>query len=178
MSLSGKILNDIGDFGEYSNPREPDIFTYFGVIGADRKTKPGPDQLPYSAYKNKHMAESLLSIDNSLRNGDEPPNNFNVSSCHFLPKGDKEGDDVQVVREPLATRPLSMKNCDNKHIMSANIRVLEPQYNIITNKAQNVFVSGRHFLTNVVDIDAAGRICPTCIMVALRPCVIVLRTCL
>jgi len=63
-----------------------------------------------------------------------------------------------VVREPLETRPLSLKNTDNKTIVQANVLMLEPQYKKNTHKVQNGFVSGRSFLQNLVDIDAAGRI--------------------
>ena len=61
----------------------------------------------------------------------------------------------------METRPLSLKNCDNKLIVSANILALEPQYRSITHEDQNGFVTGRNFLKNLVDIDAAGRIYST-----------------
>ena len=137
---------------------EPDLFTYFEVTSTKKKTKPGPDGLPYSAFGNRRSADTLLGADKEMRTGVSPPFDFNYSDSYFAPKGDEEEDVHQVIREPLSTRPLSMKNCDNKQIMSANVKVLEPRYKVVTNRAQNGFVGGRNFLTNIVDIDSAGRI--------------------
>ena len=58
----------------------------------------------------------------------------------------------------LQTRPLSLKNCDNKLVVSANIRCLEPDYQNITHRIQNGFVKMRNFLNNILDLDSAGRI--------------------
>ena len=76
----------------------------------------------------------------------------------FAPKGSQPNDPVEVIREPLQTRPLSLKNCDIKIIMSANVKTLELQYKDITHVTQNGFVPGRNFLNNILDIDSASRI--------------------
>jgi len=76
----------------------------------------------------------------------------------FSPKGSQPPDPVAVLREPLQTRPLCLKNTDNKLIVAANVKTLEPQYKNITHKCQNGFTNGRNFLNNGLDLDSAARI--------------------
>jgi len=156
------FLAEMGDFGEFCNPDPPDIWTYFKVIRRCKLTLPGPDGIPYSAWAYFAKApEILLEIDTLLRSGSGAPDGFNFSLGQFLPKGEKDGDAREIVRAPVDTRPLSLKNCDNKLVVAANVSALEPQYNRITHKTQNGFVSGRNFLKNILDIDASGRIYST-----------------
>ena len=93
-----------------------------------------------------------------LKDGEAAPPHFNVSLAWFPPKGEVAEDRIEIIRSPLDTRPLSGKNTDNKAIVLANVLTLEPQYKEIVHKSQGGFVSGRNFLRNLVDIDAAGRI--------------------
>ena len=62
------------------------------------------------------------------------------------------------MRKASDTRPLSLKNCDNKAIVQANVLVLAPQFKQIVHKSQNGFVPGCNFLNNLVEIDAVARI--------------------
>ena len=74
----------------------------------------------------------------------------------FLVKGDDDHDNVVVLRDPMSTRPLCMKNCDNKIIAPANCIALNPDFTKITHKTQNGFTQGRNFLNNLVDVDSAS----------------------
>ena len=123
-------------------------------------SQPGTDGLPYSSWRatGTHGVKALHKCDQSLRRGDLPPPDFNESSAVFVPKGSQPHDPVEVIREPLQTRPLSMKNSDNKLIVATNVKTLEPQYKLITSKCQNGFVAGKNFLNNLLDLDSAGRI--------------------
>ena len=96
----------------------------------------------------------------TLRSGGLPEPCFNESTTIFVPKGTQPHDPVEIIREPLQTRPHSLKNSDNKVIVSANVKSLEPQNWMLTHKSQNGFVAGRHFLNNLLDIDTAGSIFP------------------
>ena len=62
-----------------------------------------------------------------------------------------------IITEPDNTRPLSLKNTDNKLIALANIRCFEKEFGRITNKSPSGFVKHRNLLTNILDIDSAGR---------------------
>ena len=65
---------------------------------------------------------------------------------------------VEIVRDPMMTRSLSLKNPDRKIEVTANVKQLTPSYNQITHKCQNGFVRGRNSLNNAVDMDTAGRL--------------------
>ena len=120
-------LNKVCDFGEYSpNDIAPDYWIYEEAICRGPSTQPGPDVLPYAAWKacGEVGIQTLIHVDNTLRNGGEPEENFNVSSMAFLVKGKSDQDAVAILRDPLSTRPLCMKNTDNKIIVSANCSAL------------------------------------------------------
>ena len=87
-----------------------------------------------------------------------PPPSFHETVTVFAPKGTHPNDPVEVIRDPLQTRPLSLKNTDNKIIVAANVRKLEPQYQKLAHVTQNGFTKERNFLNNCVDLDAAARI--------------------
>ena len=75
----------------------------------------------------------------------------------FLVKGEDDHDSVAVLMDPMSTRPLCMKNTDNKSIASANCIALHLDFTKITHKTQNGFTQGRNFLNNLVDVDSASR---------------------
>ena len=65
---------------------------------------------------------------------------------------------MEVIREPVETRYLSLKNIDNKLVVSANVRKLEPQYRRATRKTPNGLAPSRNFLNNLLDLGSAGEI--------------------
>ncbi len=154
------FLSKVGFIGSYGNAVPPDIWTYRRTVAHHGDTQPVPDTLPYSAWRATGDAGiySLLEVDVLLRSGNLPPITFNTSGASFLPKGSEEHDWIEVIREPLQTRPISTKNTDNKLIMSANVLELTPTFKNITHPSQNGFVRGRNFLNNILDIDTAGRL--------------------
>ena len=84
-------LDNLGDIGTYSSTPPPDYWTYQRAISRGPNSAPGPDGLPYSAWRATRDAgiETLRGIDKILRNGDEPAAYFNNSRMCFLVKGDK-----------------------------------------------------------------------------------------
>jgi len=75
----------------------------------------------------------------------------------FRVKSEKDQDAIAVLRDPLETRPLCMKNIFNKVIMAANCNAINSEYTQIAHDAQNGFTGGRNFLKNIVANDSAGR---------------------
>jgi len=155
-----RFLQTLGNIGEYSHTPPPDLWVYDRTIFSMSDSMPGKDGLPYSAWRGASVRgiRCLMDADLELRRGIFPPPSFNESSILFAPKGSQPHDPVEVIREPLQTRPLSLKNSDNKLIVSSNVKSLEPQYQLITHKTQNGFVAGRNFLNNILDLDSAARI--------------------
>ena len=51
--------------------------------------------------------------------GIRPLTRFNHTACAYLPKGNKEGDIEEIVRDPLERRPLGLRNTDCKIVSGA-----------------------------------------------------------
>jgi len=90
--------------------------------------------------------------------GNHPPIAFNASSTIFLIKGELEEDQVEVIRDPSATRPLGLKNSDNKIVTGVTIEKYRSDMQASTHSTQRGFVPGRQLSRNVLDLDAAARI--------------------
>jgi len=161
-SAAQEFLNHSSNLANFSNPQDTNIFHMYRAIWKGKNTHPGPNGIPAIAYRFCPRAPSLfLEVDSKLKSGADAPLYFNMSLGWFPPKGDFEGDHLEVIRQPSDTRPLAGKNSDNKAIVSANVLTLARQYNKIVHKDQRGFVSGRNMLGNLIDIDAAGRIFST-----------------
>jgi len=74
------------------------------------------------------------------------------------PKGVKTEDSTDIVRQASETRPISMKNTDNKTITGASVEKFTPFAQNHTHPSQRGFVPARNYLENVVDLDSAARI--------------------
>ena len=86
------------------------------------------------------------------------PLEFNASLTIFLPKGDEAGDAVGLVRDPANTRPLALKNSDNKIIATAVNSRIKSVVSRHSNKIQRGFIQRRNFVTNIVELDTYARI--------------------
>ena len=156
-----EFLKEVGDIGKYDgNTQPPSEWDFANTIWTMKDSQPGGDDIPYSGYRatGPHGVKALVGCDRALRQGVSPPPVFNESNALFIPKGSQPHDPVEVIRTPLQTRPISMKNTDNKLIVATNVRALEPQYQQLTHWCQNGFCKGRNFLNNLLDIDSAARI--------------------
>ena len=110
-----------------------------------------------------HQAQPARLLYRTNANDDgrnQPPNGFNKPLGILLPKGTADDDTFNSdERSAENTRPLGLKNTDNKAIAAAVNNVIA---NAITKRAdppkQNGFICGRHGLNNIIDIDARARI--------------------
>ena len=84
---------------------------------------------------------------------------FVASTWVFIPKGFVEDsrDEFIVVVRPGETRPLALKNSDNKLVCSCWLRKLRAAVSVHACPLQRGFIPGRTFVQNVVDLDAAAR---------------------
>ena len=102
--------------------------------------------------------DTLYAMLLAQLNGDSIPSDFNASATVFVPKGNLDADQVEVVREGTDMRPLSLKNTDNKINVSTVNRTLRPVIQEGTHETQNGFVPERQLIQNAVDIDTHGRV--------------------
>ena len=97
----------------------------------------------------------LLSQD--LANDVAPSIAFNDSLTAFLKKGNLPGDLEEVIRAPEATRPLGLRNSDNKIIAATCNRKWRRKMNEVISKSQRNFCWSRQMLENIVDVDSLAR---------------------
>jgi len=103
-------------------------------------------------------AVTLTQVTQLMCDTASPPPHFNVSLTVLPPKGTAQNDNERVIRSPEDTRPLSLKNSDNKVCTSIINRRLSIAAAEWAHKAQRGFVVGRQGLQNIVDIDTKARI--------------------
>ena len=118
---------------------------------------PGPDGLPYSAWDSDAGAETLSGVNDFLATGYSMPINFSDQLLLFAVKGDEVDDAHEVCRTPGDTRPLSLKNSDNKIIAGVNNHLAKPMLAASAVDIQRGFVPGRIALANVLDLETYGR---------------------
>jgi len=120
----------------------------------------GPDGIPYSAWEagGEDAALTLSGVANTMCETAVPPHRFNESLTVLPPKSTKPTDQERVIRPADETRPLSLKNSDNKTVAGVvNNRFAGALFNW-SDAAQRGFVRGRQGLMNIVDIDTYARI--------------------
>ena len=71
------------------------------------------------------------------------PWQFNDNLAEFLPKGEAPGDPIEVLRQAGDTRPLGLKNMDNKIIAAVFNHALKAPLVSSTSGLQRGFVPGR-----------------------------------
>ena len=144
------------DFGGVSPPSVED---FKAAASRARSSAPGRDGLPYSAWAaaGDAGASTLHAVCCSLLQGVPMPLSFNDGVMVFAPKGGREGDEFAVYREAVDTRPLSLKNSDNKLVCAVMNHKCRKPLAMGACPLQRGFVPGRQLLANVVDLDAFGR---------------------
>ena len=145
------------DFSEVSPPGPQD---YDKLLRRLEDSAAGPDGLPYSAWHDPAGmgADTMCMVGLELARGILPPIGFNASISAFLAKGESSSDTLEVVREAADTRPLSMKNTDNKLVAGAfNLKIKTFTASKL-HRHQQGFVVGGQGSTNVCEIDTASRV--------------------
>ena len=103
---------------EFSELSLPDVADYENCISRLRDSAPGPDGLPYSAYKSCKVlsAQIFANSNSSFASESEPPGleQFNKQLVWFAPKGVADADSVAVYRAPNQLRTIFGSNTDSK----------------------------------------------------------------
>ena len=138
----------------------PNVNDYLRMLRSVNNSSPGLDGIPYACWacSGKAAAVTLLQYGQFLCSGGVPDLEFQDSILALPPKGKRLGDLKKVVRMPSQTRPLNMRNSDNKTIASVFNAKIKHHIAPLVPKSQNGFVPGRQLVQNILDIDSAGRI--------------------
>ena len=129
------------------------------ALSQAKESAPGPDGIPYKAYKllGSYAASYLLDASEDLMESGpigEPAPDFNHAYLSCLPKKASRMDAVHgAVFSPSDTRPLSIVNTDNRLIAGAYRVLLEPVFNKWVSPMQRGFLSGRSMLANIADVS-------------------------
>ena len=129
-----------------------------------KNSSPGVDNISNVVWKcgpPQVRSYSYSCLDSHLAAA-PTPKRFNDGLWAFLPKGEQEDDGSSgpgfVERMPGETRPLTMKNTDNKLIAAAVTYATIPTFKATVNPIQQGFVPGRDFVVNVVQLDLESRV--------------------
>jgi len=138
----------------------PSVDTIINFLLRAKDSAPGPDGLPYAAwlFAGEEAAITLYRVIVYMHNGFAMPLSFYQSLGVFPPKGENTDDHMGINREPENTRPLNLKNTDNKIVTGAVMDGYRRAMKISTHRNQRGFVPDRHLIENVIDLDSASRI--------------------
>jgi hypothetical protein len=137
----------------------PDDIGFF--LQHARYSAPGPDGVPYAAWKatGAHGTTTLHRVLCEMCSGRPLEDEFNASLGIYPAKGTQDDDSAWLVRRGAGdTRPLNLKNCDNKAIAGAVNGKLTPPIARWADEVQEGFVRGRQAVNNVCTIDAHARV--------------------
>ena len=143
-------------FAEVPPPGCREIRTFLSRV---RDSSPGDDGLPYSAWAASGDTGVSILHDSLLwiMSGQSLDISFNNSLSAFVPKGTRHEDATEVIRPPDETRPLALKNTDNKTLCGVlNAAIKQPLHKFSCH-LQRGFIAGRNFVNNIVDLDTAIR---------------------
>ena len=139
----------------------PKQSTMLSFLKRAKASAPGPDGIPYAAWlaSGSFGTAALYLAMRMMMDGGKPPPGFNNSIGIFLPKGTADDDTLASVKRTAEnTRPLGLKNTDNKTIAAAINLTMSDAIAQWADTQQNGFIRGRQGLNNIIDIDARARI--------------------
>ena len=144
---------------EWSGVSPPEYHQVEQFLACAPHSASRPDGLPYIAWFLAGPAgyQTLWRVICDLMNGLSIEISFNDSAMLFPAKGDLDGDTEEVIRAPVDTRPLNLKNTDNKTCTSIFNTAVQPAISKGAHYTQRGFVPGRQLLQNVVDLDYHNR---------------------
>ena len=140
--------------------RFPSIDNIEKTIGKLAHSAPGPDGIPYGAWKmaGTSGATSIWSLLCWCASGGMLPMSMTCSLMVFLPKDVACDEGCELTRNASSTRPLGLKNTDLKIIGAALSWSVGPVIRAEAHAAQRGFIGGRDFVQNIVELDGLSRL--------------------
>lgn len=128
---------------------------FIKVIRSTGDTAPGPDGVPYAAWREapKALLQTLYKAYVAWIQGGDVPDDFNFAYLTMIPKGEHEEDRKLIAREPGYMRPLSLSNSDCKLLANALKTSMENAVNGWASSVQRGFIRGRKMLQNIMDVE-------------------------
>jgi len=148
---------------DWSKLIHPNLQIVEFILSKLKSTAPGLDGITNMAWKHGGgaMARYILDLLDAFCENGELPDDINLGLMAFL---DKAGEDPQhavspavIFRHPSETRPLTLKQGDNKHVASTLNYCISPAIAAGAIESQRGFIHSRQLGQNVVDLDFHGR---------------------
>ena len=160
LSAMTALLSEFSGPWECSSILPPSSSSFIATATRAKPSATGPDGLPYAAWAHSGptAGDTLQGLYFELAAGRHPSLSFNDSVTVFIPKGESDNDLELLARHPGETRPIGLKNSDNKTIAGTINHSLKPIINDNACKLQRGFIAGRSFLNNIVDLDSFARL--------------------
>jgi len=144
---------------DWSKLQNPNLEMVEYILSKLKSTAPGVSGISSMAWKHgsKDLAVYILDLVDAMCEGTRLPDDFKHSLSVFLRKGGEDAaqgilPEVVFVR-PLETRPLSLKQGDNKHAASTLNFCISPSVSHGAIDTQRGFIHGRQLVQNVLDLD-------------------------
>ena len=159
-SAMSTLLSEFSGPWDCSAILPPSADSFVTTASRAKPSATGPDGIPYAAWANSgpEAGVTLQNLYFELAADRHPSLGFNDSVTIFIPKGEADNDLDLLARHPGETRPLGLKNTDNKTIASNINQSLKPLIFHNACKLQRGFIAGRNFLNNIVDLDSFARL--------------------
>ena len=125
-----------------------------------KNSQPGPDGLRDAAWGQAppRVLALLDRVRLEVQDDAYAPSEFCVAIGVYPPKGKREEDHVDVVRKAAETRPLSLKNSDNKIICGTINWTVRSAISSRLCSIQRGFKRGAQLIENILDVDTSARI--------------------
>ena len=142
------FLREHGSTFDFSSCTSPVASTYRHLLHFLQNSGAGVDGLPYQAYISapEILIPFLVRATNWMANGQPMSLYFNNLRQVFIPKGNEEGDGIELIRSPDNTRPLGLKNTFNKLIAAATNHCIKRAIARDACHIQNGFLASRNFV--------------------------------
>ena len=157
---AARILRGSASTFDFSDVPPPVPADYVRFLRRVPNSSPGLDGFPFAAWRETGDAGArhLWRTQCWMAQGLPMPWGFNDVIQIFIPKGALPEDEPRsCVRQAGATRPLALKNTDNKAICAVSNAALKERFIAGAHPWQTGFVPTRNFLANVVDLDSHAR---------------------
>ena len=111
-----EMLQEFGKKYDFSSASPPDLSDYEEFMSRVAHSQPGKDGVPYIGWHKagREAAITLFGMGTWQMAGLPVPLELNDGVNVYAPKGEEAGDSEEVVRAATDTRPLTLKNSDNK----------------------------------------------------------------
>ena len=157
------FLNEWGGRFDFQDSHLPDSAAIAASLRHARDTAPGPDGLPYSAWRAGGEVGTTILADllRDIAARAVVPHGFAHHLLCCTPKGDEEEDVTEVIRNAEDTRALGLKNSDYKVICAAVNWAIKRVVERGAHRAQRGFLPGRQLAQNVVAVSESSSAPPS-----------------